>query len=896
LVFGVSAHAWVPSDALPPLERSIYEEGRKREQAGDLRGAELRFQKVYEMEPSWTNVLQDVGRVREAQGDVEGAIRAYQLAPFEADAVESLAFLYLRERAFSEAAALFFQLRNLRPDTPEFLPWEASALLEADPQHAEMVFREYLAKTGANLADPDVQRVALDLVRTLHGSPDGVEQAEQLLDRVVSDLDGLEMSAEADVSARDALLNLRERWTYERRASELLASAGTPLDVEAHEALTRARAAFAAHDLDEASSLLESLLKTNGANAATWAALSAVREAQGRIGEAEQAIEMAETLAPLTAAYPRRLGGLLAMHYGGRRDQEAAEAYRRALRRTGSEPHLWLELSRVEHGDRALASLHRFLELVPSGAAADKARLEVANRQRSSPERLIPPEARARPADLSEDAWFNVHLAYVYVLDARLKGPQDDRYTALIDEALVTILAARASAPHSVRVLNLEAEIRVERGELRDAVVLWERSLAQEPDQARVVLDLANVYAKLGDDLRRDTLIQRALALGEPVALLGEAEAEAGKRRWWRARTLLHRYVEVAPPGATGYDRALALRDDVSTRIRLFYLGILCGIVFVIVLPLAVRAYRRSGVGLQALLDRSPSAYRDVARCCAVIRHEILKHNTTVLVSVAQAIDEDRLEPAKWTAEKLYGERGAIARFFGYVEDLEQLARAQGHTVNLRHRDPIFAPLIAAFDRLSALERDLRGTPGPQVATALRSISTILNQTGYRGLGDFVQRACLLEVDEPFLRRVYNELCGEPAFVERTEVTVEIDMPEEPVVIRIFRTDLEDILTNLLRNSLEITDEINGTRVGIHVATEEDPITGLERVCLRVLDDGPQRISTAMIRGRYMGRGLGLAVDLISRNGGSIRVEDDVNWSKAVVVRLPRAEPGEEGP
>jgi tetratricopeptide (TPR) repeat protein len=858
-----------------------------------LRGAELRFQKVYEMEPSWTNVLQDLGRVREAQGDVEGAIRAYQLAPFEADAVESLAFLYLSEGAFEEASALFFQLRNLRPDTPEFLPWEASALLEADPRHAEMVFREYLSKTGADLADSDVQRVALDLVRTLHASPDGVEQAEPFLELVMSRLDGLEMDADADVSSRDALLNLRTRWTYERRASELVASAGSPLDAGEHEALMRARAAFAAHELDEASSLLEALLDTNGANAATWAALSAVREAQGRIEEAEQAIVMAETLAPLTAAYPGRLGAILAKHYGGRRDKEAADAYRRALRRHGSEPHLWLELSRVEHEDRALASLTRFLELVPSGAAADEARGEVANRQRTSPELLVPPAAKARPVELSEEAWFNVHLAYLYVLDARLMGPQGDGYAALIDEALVTILTARASAPDSVRVLNLEAEIRVERGELREAVVLWERSLAQEPDQARVVLDLANVHGKLGNGPRRDALTQRALALGEPVTLLGEAVAEAGKRRWWSARTLLDRYVEVAPPGATGYDRALALRDDVSVRIRLFYIGILCGGVFVIVLPLAVRTYRHSGVGLQALLDRSPTAYRDVARCCAVIRHEILKHNTTVLVSVADAIDEDRLEPAKWTAEKLYGERGAIARFFAYVEDLEQLARAQGHTVNLRHRDPIFAPLIAAFDRLSALESDLRGTPGPQVATALRSISTILNQTGYRGLGAFVQRACLLEVDERLLRRLFEDLCGEPAFVARSEVGLEIKMPDEPVVIRIFRTDLEDILTNLLRNSLEVTYEVGETRVGIHVETEEDLITGLERVCVRVLDDGPRRISTAMIRGRYIDRGLGLAVDLISRNGGSIRVEEDALWSKAVVVRLPRSEPWE---
>ena len=53
---------------------------------------------------------------------------------------------------------------------------------------------------------------------------------------------------------------------------------------------------------------------------------------------------------------------------------------------------------------------------------------------------------------------------------------------------------------------------------------------------------------------------------------------------------------------------------------------------------------------------------------------------------------------------------------------------------------------------------------------------------------------------------------------------------------------------------------------------------------------GGNESTTAVIRGRYIGRGLGLAVDLISRNGGSVRVEDEPGWSKAVVVRLPRAE------
>jgi hypothetical protein len=92
-----------------------------------------------------------------------------------------------------------------------------------------------------------------------------------------------------------------------------------------------------------------------------------------------------------------------------------------------------------------------------------------------------------------------------------------------------------------------------------------------------------------------------------------------------------------------------------------------------------------------------------VARICSAIRHEVLKHNTTVLVSVADAMEEGDLEPARWAAEKLYGKRGAVVRFREYIADLELLGRVHGVRLNLRHRDALFGPLIDAVDRLSRL-------------------------------------------------------------------------------------------------------------------------------------------------------------------------------------------------
>ena len=100
-----------------------------------------------------------------------------------------------------------------------------------------------------------------------------------------------------------------------------------------------------------------------------------------------------------------------------------------------------------------------------------------------------------------------------------------------------------------------------------------------------------------------------------------------------------------------------------------------------------------------------------------------------------------------------------------------------------------------------------------------------------------------------------------------------------------FRADLDDILANLYRNALAA-----GARgVDVQLGEAVDPITGQPWVELRVRDDAPGTLTNAMIRGRYIGRGLGLAVDLLNRHGGTIHVEPD-GERKAVVVQLPAVE------
>ena len=72
----------------------------------------------------------------------------------------------------------------------------------------------------------------------------------------------------------------------------------------------------------------------------------------------------------------------------------------------------------------------------------------------------------------------------------------------------------------------------------------------------------------------------------------------------------------------------------------------------------------------------------------------------------------------------------------------------------------------------------------------------------------------------------------------------------------------------------------------MELCTEIDDITGLGSIAIRIKDRSPEQLSNEMLRGRYVERGMGITVDLLSRYDGSIGVEPEPGWSKAVVLRF----------
>ena len=215
--------------------------------------------------------------------------------------------------------------------------------------------------------------------------------------------------------------------------------------------------------------------------------------------------------------------------------------------------------------------------------------------------------------------------------------------------------------------------------------------------------------------------------------------------------------------------------------------------------------------------------------------------------------------------------------------------------MNLRYIDGQIAPMCAAFDSLRRLAPKLHKGKSEQMIETIREISKAVNEVGYRELGRLLHEVCVLEVDRGLLEEVWGRVAREPGVVGKGIPAPVLEVGEG-LRVRVFREDFSDIMANLLRNACEAALQVcrpQGPASGIRVVEEMDPITGLSWVAVRVLDNASAEFSNEMIQSRRIGRGIGLALDLAKRSQGSLGVEPETGWSKAVVLRLSMAEEAE---
>jgi hypothetical protein len=235
------------------------------------------------------------------------------------------------------------------------------------------------------------------------------------------------------------------------------------------------------------------------------------------------------------------------------------------------------------------------------------------------------------------------------------------------------------------------------------------------------------------------------------------------------------------------------------------------------------------------------------------------------------------------------------------VDDLEAVARSYGVRLNLQRKDETFGPMLRAFDRLARSAGALRNPgalrPGRRVELAreLDHAGRVLGRDAFARLSNLIRRLCIVEVDATLVGEVLERVRAEDQFATDDVAPLVVLGDGAGAAIRVFRSDLEDILANVLRNSLRSSQQYAARplTLGVRIQLEEDDITGLRTLALRVVDRSPEQLSNEMLRGRYIERGMGITVDLLSRYDGSIAVEDEPGWHKAVVIRFFAVEDGD---
>lgn len=604
------------------------------------------------------------------------------------------------------------------------------------------------------------------------------------------------------------------------------------------------------------------------------------------------------------------LGLIYKKEFAGAEDEQAIAHLDAALRLRPDLHRLHLLLGELyARTDRELAREHytRFRELTdpedPEArqAANALAELEREIRRDEPPAIPPPPEKSLRLLDPKLQSLIN---------QAYLQGTEHQDWKG----AEKVLLGARDEFPNEPEVLNQLARVVYAQERFGDARGYWEASLQKREDQAEV-------HERLGL-LLRDSLpdeaiphLERAAELRSLTARFALAELLWDQNQPLDASRQLELYLGTAGDYDLHWDRAQALREEIDARFFQFYLAAGAVLTLVIVVP-AWRLWRHyRGASLGQLLQRDPKSFPEVARILSLVRHEILKHNTAFLADVGRALEleaPDADQRAAVLAQRMFGDgsgiddrrrrdtrdrRGRLAggiygRFLGYIGELEQVARSHRVTLNLYRKDPIFRPMIKAFEELAQRSSQLRHperlpSGGKlELARVLGRCGHVLGRQAFERLSSVIHKLCVVEVDPELVQEVYDQVVGEEQFVGHSLAPLQVSGGGG--LVRIFRTDFEDILANVLRNSLRssVLYARPPVGLGIDLGIEVDEITGLSSMVLRVMDRSPEQLSNEMLRGRYVERGMGITVDLLSRYDGAISVESVPGWSKAVVLRF----------
>ena len=640
-------------------------------------------------------------------------------------------------------------------------------------------------------------------------------------------------------------------------------------------------------------------------------ALGLVLARNRRYAQAVEELKMAVRMDRYDYEAHIALALLYKKEFAGAEDAAAIEHLERALVLRPDMLHLHIllgELYARTDRDRARRHYNLFLEAAPrDDPDVPRARTALDNlsRQLRTDDVVveIEPPSNLRRLDPALQRMIN---------EAYLRYEDDEDWK----QAERILQEAARRFPGEPQVANELAKVAYADGRPGDARQFWEQSLGMDPDQV-------DVHERLGvllsAELPGEALVhlRRAAELGSFNARFRLASLLWSQHSWIEASEQLDRYLAEAGPYDLNWDRAKVLRGDFDAVFFRVYVVAGALLLVLLAVPIGMIYRRLRGASLAQLLARAPKSFPEVARILSLIRHEILKHNTAFLSDVGRALEFDEPDAevrVGIVARRLFGDAGELrrarrreapgdrrlassrdqgiyGRFLGYVDELQKVGRTHGVALNLYRKDPIFSPMIRAFEDL----RDLAAVqPGRgefaarklELAARLRRSGHELGRRAFERLSSLIQSLCVVEVTPTMIREVFG-LCSAESNFAGVQLA-DLEVKGEGAKVRVFRTDLEDILTNVLRNSLgsSVLYGPSPVQLGVELAIEVDEITGLSTLAIRIKDRSTEQLSNEMLRGRYVERGMGITVDLLSRYDGSIAVEPEPGWQKAVVLRF----------
>jgi Flp pilus assembly protein TadD len=907
---GPSGMNGVLDDAMAKIALSRAAEARAFIKKKDYPGALARYREAHDLAPTNPEIANNLGYIYYLLGNYDEAERLYRLTlslePERFVVYLNLADLLAEQgptpERLAEAQALLARARELKGNRPQVIIRQARvAVASGEFAAAERFYREFLAQK------PATPKLALELGDFYRDQG----RSDEAL--------GWYRSIEDEELGRDAAARIWEL-EVEKQSKRFGWTSNTGvIPVRARMLETRGRVLLAKGQVDEAERLLVEALSLAPAFSAARADLGDLMRQTGRPAEAELEYLRAIAVDHENAEVHARLGELYLASAGGQpRFAEAAIFLGRAVALRPDWTALELKLATALQGAGDLFGALEHVNKYLAGVHSDEDQNAALALKRSI-EALVPPAALVGPGMMASvfepRAGMSERLAMAFgKARAHLARGEVD--------AAMAVLRELPDKERGVEVLNLEARILLGAGRVAEAARTMQDSLRIDESQAVVHGQLGTILLELGDARAARLHFSRSEELGDPSAMfqlarLDAGELEAGLTSWVhdapRAFALyesMERLDAFLATGAASIYRkeAEALRQTV--RDRLAVVAAACSAALLLVVLTAFFVLRRiyGGADLMTLIAKHPEAGPDVQRVLSAVRHEVLKHNTMMLDGLVDAMESgrDAGELAVHFGKAICGEGahgGLDVRLAGYVDALDRIGGANRTRLNLRRKDPAVAPLLRGIRILARAGGKLVRYPalgdGDRAALLreLKIAAHLLNTTGYEAVRGLLDRLRALQIDAELLRSVFERCTREPSFSGVAFAPLELEVRlDEPAGIHVPRAAFEDVMANLVRNaiqsSLKYGEERDAVHIGFGVGAEVDPVTGLERVVFEVRDRSRKVLTAEMLRGRYIEEGLGLTADLVSRYDGTLDVVPGTGvWSKAVVVKLPRAEP-----